>query len=211
MEEDNILWCLIIICWRRCVCLQVQRSSKAQEFAPLNCCSLLKAPVMKVSRRNVVFCSTAVITHLIAWVWHGKMQAQKQRWAHIHRNPFKSFCAKQAVLWLTSSADDTQSWVIHIAGGWWWSWEIIGLNGAYGKQHFFQKDYANTTFCTQYKGMTDEEEGPDLPIQKTCGVNAMLHICLQEEWDKTTPETLHLVSSVLELLLSDANGDITKW
>ncbi len=38
--------------------------------------------------------------------------------------------------------------------------------------------------------------------------------CLQEEWDKITPETLHhLVSSVPKRLLSvvKRNGNITKW
>ncbi len=38
--------------------------------------------------------------------------------------------------------------------------------------------------------------------------------CLQEEWDKITPETLHhLVSSVPKSLLSvmKRNGNITKW
>ncbi len=43
---------------------------------------------------------------------------------------------------------------------------------------------------------------------------AHLKTCLQEEWDKITPETLHhLVSSVLKRLLSvvKRNGNITKW
>lgn len=41
-----------------------------------------------------------------------------------------------------------------------------------------------------------------------------LQTCLQEEWDKITPETLHhLVSSVPKCLLSvvKRNGNITKW
>ncbi len=43
---------------------------------------------------------------------------------------------------------------------------------------------------------------------------AHLKTCLQEEWDKITPETLHhLVSSVPKRLLSvvKRNGNITKW
>ncbi len=43
---------------------------------------------------------------------------------------------------------------------------------------------------------------------------AHLKTCLQEEWDKITPETLHhLVSSVPKCLLSvvKRNGNITKW
>ncbi len=43
---------------------------------------------------------------------------------------------------------------------------------------------------------------------------AHLKTCLQEEWDKITPETLHhLVSSVPKRLLSvvKMNGNITKW
>ncbi len=43
---------------------------------------------------------------------------------------------------------------------------------------------------------------------------AHLKNCLQEEWDKITPETLHhLVSSVPKRLLSvvKRNGNITKW
>ncbi len=43
---------------------------------------------------------------------------------------------------------------------------------------------------------------------------AQLKTCLQEEWDKITPETLHhLVSSVPKRLLSvvKRNGNITKW
>ncbi len=43
---------------------------------------------------------------------------------------------------------------------------------------------------------------------------AHLKTCLQEEWDKITPETLHhLVSSVPKHLLSvvKRNGNITKW
>ncbi len=43
---------------------------------------------------------------------------------------------------------------------------------------------------------------------------AHLKTCLQEEWDKLTPETLHhLVSSVPKRLLSvvKRNGNITKW
>ncbi len=43
---------------------------------------------------------------------------------------------------------------------------------------------------------------------------AHLMTCLQEEWDKITPETLHhLVSSVPKRLLSvvKRNGNITKW
>ncbi len=43
---------------------------------------------------------------------------------------------------------------------------------------------------------------------------AHLKSCLQEEWDKITPETLHhLVSSVPKRLLSvvKRNGNITKW
>ncbi len=43
---------------------------------------------------------------------------------------------------------------------------------------------------------------------------AHLKTCLQEGWDKITPETLHhLVSSVPKSLLSvvKRNGNITKW
>ncbi len=43
---------------------------------------------------------------------------------------------------------------------------------------------------------------------------AHLKTCLQEEWDKITPETLHhLVSSVPKHILSvvKRNGNITKW
>ncbi len=43
---------------------------------------------------------------------------------------------------------------------------------------------------------------------------AHLKTCLQEEWDKITPETLHhLVSSVPKRLLSvvKRNANITKW
>ncbi len=43
---------------------------------------------------------------------------------------------------------------------------------------------------------------------------AHLKTCLQEEWDRITPETLHhLVSSVPKRLLSvvKRNGNITKW
>ncbi len=49
--------------------------------------------------------------------------------------------------------------------------------------------------------------------RRPCTV-AHLKTCLQEEWDKITPETLHhLVSSVPKRLLSvvKRNGNITKW
>ncbi len=93
-----------------------------------------------------------------------------------------------------------------------------------------------TTFCTHYKVLAAEEEGtgidwpacsPDLsPIENVWRILkrkmrqrrprtvAHLKTCLQEEWDKITPETLHhLVSSVPKRLLSvvKRNGNITKW
>ncbi len=55
--------------------------------------------------------------------------------------------------------------------------------------------------------------GMDAPVRRRRTV-AHLKTCLQEEWDKITPETLHhLVSSVPKRLLSvvKRNGNITKW
>ncbi len=93
-----------------------------------------------------------------------------------------------------------------------------------------------TTFCTHYKVLAAGGRGtgtdwpacsPDLsPIenvrrilkrkmrQRRPRTVAHLKTCLQEEWDKITPETLHhLVSSVPKRLLSvvKRNGNITKW
>ncbi len=92
-----------------------------------------------------------------------------------------------------------------------------------------------TTFCTHYKVLAAKEEGtvltglpavPDLsPIENVWRILkrkmrqrrprtvAHLKTCLQEEWDKITPETLHhLVSSVPKRLLSvvKRNGNITS-
>ncbi len=82
-----------------------------------------------------------------------------------------------------------------------------------------------TTFCTHYKVLAAEEEGmgtwlaclQSRPVSNrecvahfeaqnaTMKTRTVAHLktCLQEEWDKITPETLHhLVSSVLKRLLS---------
>ncbi len=94
-----------------------------------------------------------------------------------------------------------------------------------------------TTFCTHYKVLAAEEEGTGTwlaaclqsrPVSnrecvahfeaqnattKTLYCCAHLKTCLQEEWDKITPETLHhLVSSVPKRLLSvvKRNGNITS-
>ncbi len=85
--------------------------------------------------------------------------------------------------------------------------------------HAYFNKTMQTTFCTHYKVLAAEEEGrvldwpacsPDLsPIENVWRILkrkmrqrrprtvAHLKTCLQEEWDKITPETLHhLVSSV---------------
>ncbi len=93
-----------------------------------------------------------------------------------------------------------------------------------GRPCIFQQDNAKTTFCTHYKVLAAEEEGTGTwlaclqsrPVsnrecvrilkrkmrQRRLRTVAHLKTCLQEEWDKITPETLHhLVSSVPKRLL----------
>ncbi len=110
--------------------------------------------------------------------------------------------------------------------------EILEHNMLPSRRHLFQgrpwhisTRQCKTTFCTHYKVLAAEEEGTVLdwpacgpvlsPIENVWRILkrkmrqrrprtvAHLKTCLQEEWDKITPETLHhLVSSVPKRLLS---------
>ncbi len=113
--------------------------------------------------------------------------------------------------------------------------EILEHNMLPSRRHLFQErpcifqqDNANHILHT-YKVLAAEEEGKGTwlawPAVPTCLQSwkcdnedpvllPHLKTCLQEEWDKITPETLHhLVSSVPKRLLSvvKRNGNITKW